>query len=161
MNEMVTITVERAEFDASIARLISLGTDASKPMAAVSMAMYRNASEVVFSEDDPWGHHWPPLAPKTIRKRQHRGNYSTKALIDTGAMYRSMRPSSTANTAEVSIDAPMEVHQYGATVHTKDGDIIDIPPRPIFPDHGDGADPPESWWAAVGAPIYTALEAAA
>lgn len=148
--DLVTITVQREDFDATVARLVAVGS--KPPMAAVALAMYREASAAVFSEQDPFGHPWPPLAPKTLQKRQRRGNYSTKMLIDTGAMYQSMRTDSTADTASVSMDAPEEVHQFGT---------LGIPPRPIFPTDGSGESPPDAWWIAVGAPIIDALELAA
>jgi phage virion morphogenesis protein len=153
----VTITVDRADFDASIARFLALGGDASKPLATVSRIMEEEVRNTFRNQSDPWGHPWPPHAPSTVKARERKGNTRTSLLIDTSAMYDSIERHSDATTAEVSMDGPADVHQFGTTTAGRSHSVT-IPPRPMFPADDD---PPEAWWDRVAEPFVTALEAAA
>jgi phage gpG-like protein len=156
MSQAVVMIVERAEFDDTISRLAALGADASKPLALVSRIMEEEVRNTFRNEADPWGHPWPPHAPSTVRARERKGNTRTSLLVDKGDMYDSIQRRSDANTAEVSMDGPAEVHQDGTTTAGR-GHNVRIPPRPMFPDD----DPPEAWWDRVQAPFVDALQAAA
>jgi phage virion morphogenesis protein len=164
MSELVTIVVERADFDATIARLIDLGADATKPMKVVARLMEQNVRDTFRTESDPWGRPWdphadsawPPHAPATVRARRSAGNTRTSLLIDTGAMYGSIRNDSGADFASVSMDGPAEVHQYGTTTAGRNNSVT-IPARPMFP---IDQDPPDAWWDSVGAPLIAAVEKA-
>jgi phage gpG-like protein len=148
--------VARADFDDSIAKLVALAGDASKPLAVVSRIMEEEVRNTFRDERDPWGHPWPPHAPSTVMARKRKGNTRTSLLIDKGDMYSSIQRTSDANSATVSMDGPAEVHQDGTTTAGRSHNVR-IPPRPMFPSD----DPPDAWWDRVQQPFVDALQAAA
>jgi phage virion morphogenesis protein len=156
MSGMVTISVDRAAFDASVSRLLSLGRDASKQLATVSRIMEEEVRNTFRNEADPWGHPWPPHAPSTVKARERKGNTRTSLLVDTGAMYDSIERSSDATSAQVSMDGPAEVHQFGTTTAGRSHNVT-IPARPMFPTD----EPPDAWRDRVSEPFVSAFEAAA
>jgi phage virion morphogenesis protein len=153
---LITITVDRAEVDAVLSRLVAFGEDTSKPMAVVSRVMEENVRNTFRDETDPWGNHWPPHAPSTVKARQRNGNTRTSLLIDRGDMYDSIKRESDANSATVSMDGPAEVHQFGTTTAGR-GHSVTIPARAMFPNDDDV---PDAWLDSVSAPLLAAMNEA-
>jgi phage virion morphogenesis protein len=156
MSELVTIVVERADFDATIARMIAVGENPGKALAVVARIMEQNVRNTFRDETDPWGQPWPPHAPSTLAARRREGNTRTSLLVDKGDMFDSIRSESGATFAQVSIDGPAEVHQFGTTTAGRNH-AVTIPARPMFPIDA----PPDAWWDSVSPPLLDALTEAA
>lgn len=134
------------------------------PMRAVAAEMDQAARKAFRTETDPWGTPWPPHSPLTLRARRRRGSASHDKLIDSGAMYGTMRSDHTDTSASVSIGAGLpdpraRVQQFGAD-DTGRGRNTRVPARPFFPLESETAAPPQQWWQTVMAPVEKALEEA-
>lgn len=103
------------------------------------------------SGSEPDGAQWLPLKPKTLEARRRRGNFSVAPLVDTGALFGSIRSEATASEAVVTIGGP------GMWPATHQSGLPPIPARPFIP---EGNDLPPSYIPALLAPIEAAIERA-
>ncbi len=168
---MLHITVNAQSASAFLDRLQAVGANISRLMSTVARAMEQQARQAFRDQVDPWGRPWPPLAPSTLRARASRSasNVNRRAnqqpLVDTGAMFGSLRSAATASTATVEIGAGLPddratVHQFGAQNAGRKGNVR-IPARAYFPIRADGRpEPAQDWWATVLQPIDAAVERA-
>lgn len=157
---MLRIAVDSRSATAFLDRLAAFGVQQGKVMRLVSRGMEQQARQAFRDQVDPWGKPWPPLAPSTLKARAGRraSNVNRRAsqqpLVDTGAMFGSLRSTATADSAAVEIgdglpDVRATVHQYGGGR---------VPARPFFPIRpGGNPDPAPAWWAVVLRPIDDAI----
>lgn len=152
----ITAEVEMAGVDAMLTRLRAAAADMTKPMRLIARTLEQHIRQTFRDETGPWGSPWPPHSPVTLKARERRGNASIQKLIDTAAMYDSLRSDATSHEATVEIGAGLpdpraSVHQFGAPEKN-------IPARPFFPLRSDdAADIPQAWWADILAPLDAML----
>lgn len=157
---MLQITVNAQTATAFLDRLQAVGANIGKVMTTVARTIEQQARQSFRDQVDPWGKPWPPLAQSTLRARAGRraSNANRRAnqqpLVDTGAMFGSLRHVATATSASVEIGAGLpdvraEVHQFGGG---------HVPARAFFPIRPGGvADPAPTWWKVVLKPIDDAI----
>lgn len=149
----MTILVDDREAQAKLARIAALAK--RPPMGAIADAMEQEVRDTYRRETDPWGAPWPPHAPSTLKARRRRGSASRQKLLDTGAMFASIKREHTETTASVSVgeglpDPRAVVNQFGNSR---------IPARAFLPIKSPGtATPTQTWLSIVTAPIERALE---
>lgn len=150
---MIKVTVDAASAIRLLDRIAGLGQQLPRIMATTSRVMEQQVRQSFRDERAPWGAPWPPHAPST-RKARARKSASVQRLVDTGAMFGSIAPSSTNTQASVSMgeglpDVRTSVHQSGSAR---------VPARPTFPIHADGRiDETPRWWDPVLRPLRDAL----
>lgn len=148
----VTSTLDTSQLDAMIAKLNAAATNMTRPMRAVGRVLEQHIRQTFRDETDPWGSPWPPHSPVTLAARRSRGNASIQKLIDTAAMYDSLRSDATTRDVTVVIgeglpDERAPANQFGAADRN-------LPARPFFPIRpGNRADIPQSWWPNLIAPL--------
>lgn len=144
------------EFDdeaarAGLARLAGGMHDMSKPMGVIARTLEQLTRQSFRDEADPWGTPWAGHSPVTLRMRRARGQASVQRLLDSGAMYSTIRGEHSQTDASVSVGgtggAPAPVHQFGNPSNRMFGrGLAPIPARPFLPIRPAGdADLPASW----------------
>lgn len=151
----LSMHLDDSDFQGTIARLSDAA--ARPPMKDVATELAQHARETFRRERDPWGAPWPPHSPLTLKARRRRGNASQQRLIDSGAMYASIRDDYTDTTATVTMgeglpDPRAVVHQFGTQTAGRSRNIR-IPARPVFPIRAGSAAPPKPWWE----PVFTVV----
>lgn len=156
---MLTMTINAESAQSLLDRLAAVGGNMPKTLKTVARTMEQQVRQAFRDQTDPWGAPWPQLKPATLKARASRrasgGNRraNQQMLVDSGAMFGSLRATSTADSASVEVggglpDVRAQVHQFGSDR---------VPARPFFPIRSGGPDPAPAWWTAVLRPIDEAI----
>lgn len=135
-----------------------------KTWGVVSRVLEQLVRNTFRGESDPWGKPWPPHSPVTLEARRREGQASLQRLIDSGALYESIRRDSGIGSAEVSAGAGLEYaepQQFGNPDNLAwGGPSAPIPARPFFPlrsPSDDEPDMPDDWLVAILEPLQAGL----
>lgn len=113
------------------------------------------------SETDPEGNPWAPHSPVTLQLRRRRGSPGVGKLVDTGALFGSVRAEADESEARVLVGGAgmfARVQNEGNPFNRMfGGPLAPIPARPFVP---DSSDLPASYIPPLLAPIERAIERA-
>lgn len=161
---MLVGIVEDRDVKRAMARATAAVRSMSRPMAEIARIMEQHIRGSFRDERSPWGDAWAPHSPVTLALRKKEGIASRQRLLKSGIMYSSLKSTSDALRANVSMGegasaAYVEVHQFGNPKNKMfKGPAAPIPARPSFPIRAPSdTEPafPADWLRQV----YTPLEA--
>lgn len=134
MSQPITITVSDEALRAALRRLVTLLSDTTPTMRALSEIML-DASERAFAgrADPVTGKAWPALSPARLRQRAKKGRSPANILQDEGRLIGSLQGLAGGADAVrrigpgyalVGTNVPYAAaHQFGATIKRKAGTV--------------------------------------
>lgn len=106
------------------------------------------------------GEPWTELSPYTLGRRAKRGNTSTLKLIDTRALFNSVRYYQSQDSVELRVGGAgieAEKHNLGDPANILNGKPAPIPRRAFVPNE---TDIPQDWIDKLNQPVNDALNKA-
>lgn len=138
MNDF-TIKVDDREVQRLFQIMQKRGMDTSLTNQKVAIFMHKSVIRNLNDQKDETGKAWKPLSPATLLRRRTRKKppptSSTKMLVDTGSLRRSIRWKFGRNSATVTAGGTKEVgyariHHFGGMAGR--GRKVGIPARPYM-----------------------------
>lgn len=116
------LTIEDAEVNAALSRVVQAGGDTSALMSGIGAAMLYSVQRRFEIETGPGGSAWPRHAPRTARQRAQRRSrgaapLTPKLLRDSNRLYSSITQDVSAATAAVGTNVIYAaIHQTGGVI---------------------------------------------
>ena len=158
--------VDDSEMLATFAKVLAETAGSPESYSKIAELLHDRIRGTFREMTDPWGQPWPPHSPVTLAARERAGEASVQMLISKGAMYASIKASSTPQQAVIEAGEGIEyfnVHQFGNAKNKAWGrGSAPIPARPMFPmrDEREAAFPAD-WLEEVLIPLREAIQEAA
>lgn len=118
-------------------------------LAKIGQGLLSSVRDTFYDQRSPSGVPWAALKPATLANRRRRGNNSTRILLDTLALFKSVKVAISGASVSVEVGAglPDDRATYAQSGTNR------APPRPFFPEQGRL---PESWLDRATDPIRAA-----
>ena len=155
---MMTITLDLSEPTKLFEQLTGIPIDVvAREVGQVGVELVR--ANFTFQRSYT-GEPWTELSPFTLNRRAKRGNASSLILIDTRALFNSIRYYQSKGEVELRVGGSgieAEKHNLGDAGNMLNGKPAPIPRRAFMP---NGDDIPQEWLDKLNLPVETAINKA-